>query len=142
MMEGTPEPFPQPTLQTQRALCAIQLNHSSEKLIAAFQALYEAFWVQGKPINQPEVISTALMNVFSDAEIQEIIKASQEKGAKQRLTENSDQAMESLAFGLPWFVATNSKGETETFWGVDHLGLVATHLGLDRRGEPGLRAML
>ena len=51
------------------------------------------------------------------------------------------------AFGLPWFVATNPKGETEGYWGFDHIGQVADHLGLERpkagkKSEVGWRAML
>ena len=61
---------------------------------------------------------------------------------KKRLSENSDLSMAEGAFGLPWFVATNTAGEKETFWGVDHMGQVVEHLGLDRKEEPGLRAML
>lgn len=30
----------------------------------------------------------------------------------------------------------------EVFWGVDHMGQVVEHLGLDRKSESGLRAML
>lgn len=50
--------------------------------------------------------------------------------------------MKEGAFGLPWFVATNTRGETDRFWGIDHLGMVVEQLGLDRGQEPGLRAML
>ena len=48
------------------------------------------------------------------------------------------------AFGI----ATNAKGETEYFWGFDHLGQVVDHLGIDRPaaggvgGEGGWKAML
>lgn len=28
--------------------------------------------------------------------------------------------------------ATNTKGETDSYWGFDHLGQVLDHLGLDR----------
>ena len=63
------------------------------------------------------------------------------------LSANTDQAVTDGAFGLPWFVATNAKGETEGYWGFDHIGQVADHLGLERpksnsRSEGGWRAML
>lgn len=61
---------------------------------------------------------------------------------KKMLSANTDRAMGDGAFGLPWFVAENGKGEREEFWGVDHLGQVVEFLGLDRGLEPGLRAML
>ncbi len=141
MSDGPPNPFPQPTLNTQRALCAIEMAHP-DKLPDSFAALYHAFWVEGKTIGKPEVIGPALQQVFGEAGAKEILEKVGSAEVKKRLSENSDWAMEKGAFGLPWFVATNAKGEEESFWGVDHLGQVVEHLGLERRDEPGLRALL
>lgn len=55
--------------------------------------------------------------------------------AKRKLTENTDRAFESGAFGMPWFECVNSKGEREGFWGFDHLGQVVRFLELN--GEAG-----
>jgi hypothetical protein len=44
------------------------------------------------------------------------------KEGKELFGKNTDRALADGAFGLPWFVATNGEGKTETFWGVDHLG--------------------
>ena len=43
--------------------------------------------------------------------------------------------------------ATNSEGKTECYWGFDHLGMVADHLGLKKLqpesdAERGWKAML
>ena len=51
---------------------------------------------------------------------------------KDLLRENTDLAMKAGAFGLPWYVAINAAGERDTFWGFDHLGAVADHLGVKR----------
>lgn len=61
---------------------------------------------------------------------------------KEQLVSNTNQAFSSGAFGLPWFECTNSKGETEGFWGVDHLGQVADFLELNRASDRGFRALL
>ena len=61
---------------------------------------------------------------------------------KALLAAGTARSFNSGAFGLPWFECTNSKGETEGFWGVDHLGQVADFLGLDRALEKGFRATL
>lgn len=46
-------------------------------------------------------------------------------------TENTSRATDiDGAFGLPWMVATNLRGETDRFWGCDRLSLMARHLGL------------
>lgn len=39
-------------------------------------------------------------------------------------------------------VATNSKGKTEGFWGIDHMGQLCDHLRLERPGGKGWRALL
>ena len=113
--EDTPKPFPQPTLNTQRALCAIEISHP-DKLSDAFASLYQAFWVEGKTIGKPEAIAPALQKVFGEAETKTIIEKMSSPEAKKRLSENSDAAMAEGAFGLPWFVATNAQGEKESFW--------------------------
>jgi 2-hydroxychromene-2-carboxylate isomerase len=64
------------------------------------------------------------------------------KEGKELLNKNSDAAFKDGAFGLPWFVATNSKGETEKYWGVDHLGQVANHLGLEKPRTGGWKTVL
>lgn len=64
------------------------------------------------------------------------------KEGKEILAKNSDAALADGAFGLPWFVATNSKGERETFWGVDHLAQVLNHLGLEKPTAGGWKSVL
>lgn len=61
---------------------------------------------------------------------------------KAILTSNTDRAFKEGAFGIPWFECTNAAGETEGFWGIDHLGQVVDFLGLDRSRDPGFRALL
>lgn len=61
---------------------------------------------------------------------------------KSLLTSNTEQAFKDGAFGLPWFMCTNAKGETEGYWGVDHIGQVAHFLGLDRGRDVGFKAVL
>lgn len=136
-----PKPFPQPTINTGRALCGVSMLYP-EKLPSAFEALYRAFWVEGKTINQPDVISSALKTELSGTEVEAVMGKIADPQVKKLLSSNTDKAMDEGAFGLPWFVAENGKGEKEAFWGVDHLGQVVEFLGLDRGSEPGLRAML
>jgi hypothetical protein len=38
--------------------------------------------------------------------------------------------------------ATNAKGETEKYWGVDHMGQLCDHLGLERPSGKGWKALL
>ncbi len=61
---------------------------------------------------------------------------------KKQLVKNTDRAFAEGAFGLPWMTCVNSKGETEGFWGVDHLGQVAQFLGLDKPKQGGWKSVL
>lgn len=62
----TPEPFPQPTINTQRALCALSMSNPS-KLPDAFAALYHAFWVERVAIGKPEVFGPILAKVLGES---------------------------------------------------------------------------
>jgi hypothetical protein len=46
------------------------------------------------------------------------------------------------AFGLPWFDCTNSQGDQEGFWGIDHLGRVVDFLQLDANMDKSFRVLL
>jgi 2-hydroxychromene-2-carboxylate isomerase len=64
------------------------------------------------------------------------------KEGKSILTENTEKAFADGAFGLPWIMATNSSGQTEGFWGVDHLGLVISFLGFEKPNDGGWKSLL
>lgn len=140
MADGTPDPFPQPTIQASRALCAIKQKFP-DKLMAAFTEIYNGIWLDLKPIGKPEVYSEYLARVFSQAEVEQIVEASATPAVKEQLVKNTDYAVEEGCFGLPYYIATNAQGESDTFWGFDHLAQVIDHLGLQRSG-PGFSAML
>jgi 2-hydroxychromene-2-carboxylate isomerase len=61
---------------------------------------------------------------------------------KKQLLENTDRAFAEGAFGLPWMTCVNSAGQTEGFWGVDHLGQVAHFLGLEKPKHGGWKSVL
>lgn len=121
-----------------RALCAIQTSDPA-KLQQATEALYEAFWSRHELISKPEVVAANLSKALGEDVAKRAMEGAQ-GDAKKTLTENTDRAFASGAFGLPWFECENAKGEKEGFWGIDHLGQVADFLGLERSKE--LRAQL
>lgn len=61
---------------------------------------------------------------------------------KKALMENTDRAFDDGAFGLPWMICTNTEGQTEAFWGVDHLGQVLQFLGAEKQRQGGWKAVL
>lgn len=140
--DDMPMPFPQPTVNAQRALSYVQKT-SPEKITAAFDALYRAFWIESQTINDLSVISSALEREFGKSLTEQIMTGIKSDDAKTALRQNTDKAVEDGCFGLPYFVATNAKGETETYWGVDHIGMMMDHLGLEvKRKDGGFRALL
>lgn len=144
MMDHVPNPFPQPTVTTQRTLCHIEEAYGQEKLSQALDALFRAFWVDGKtPIGKAEVIAEALEPVFGKAGVQKVMDGGKGDVAKARLKSNTERVVKEGAFGLPWFQATNEEGKTEGFWGVDHVGQMLEFLGMELPSEGGrYRAML
>ncbi|PNS20527.1 2-hydroxychromene-2-carboxylate isomerase [Sphaceloma murrayae] len=137
--QDSPKGFPHNTVSPMRALAALEQADPS-KLAPAFMELYKAYWVQGQPIDKPDVFGPALEKALGKDEAKKYLDAIATPEAKAHLIKNTEQAVENGAFGMPWMLATNSKGETEGFWGFDHLGQVVEYLGLER-GD-GLRAML
>jgi len=134
-----PEGFPPLTVQVMRAICAIEMS-MPEKLEQVFAELYLALWVNGKQAQKVEVFGPVIEQVLGAEKGKEILERIGSPEVKAQLQKNTDAAFEAGAFGLPWFVATNTKGETQGYWGFDHLGQVMDHLGLERGKET--RAML
>ncbi|TKX26241.1 DSBA-like thioredoxin domain-containing protein 1 [Elsinoe australis] len=134
-----PHAVTDPPSQTQRALAALELA-SPDKLGAAFAEVYKAYWVEGKPVEKPEVFGPALERAVGKELAKKAVDALGSAEAKSQLSKNTDKALADGAFGMPWYMATNAKGETEGFFGFDHLGQVIEHLGLERGDS--LRSML
>lgn len=177
--EQFPPGFPLNTLQAQRALVAASLVRP-DLWEEALAALFHAAWVDRKPVGSFEQVQPIFNLLFGDKATQEIIKKASEplvlplvtdkapqatsQEVKDLLTKQTNHALQSGSFGLPWFIgklnalsgfnsnrvppsATNALGETECFWGFDHLGQVTDFLDLQRvtavgEKESGWRAML
>ncbi|TID27817.1 HCCA isomerase/glutathione S-transferase kappa [Venturia nashicola] len=143
MHEEVPGGFPIATLGTQRVLCALALEQP-DAVTRVIDVLYHEFFVNHQMLNKPEVVATLIAKALGIS--YEDAKTWYDKGnsseAKALLMQNTKMAFDEGAFGLPWFIATNASGDRESFWGFDHLGQVADHLGLERSTANGWRAML
>ncbi|PSR85541.1 2-hydroxychromene-2-carboxylate isomeras-like protein [Coniella lustricola] len=133
-----------------------QTSPAAQKiLISALDAFYDAYWVQGRIVSEKEVLSEVLGKILSsssssssssttgsgNSNVEQILTLATTEG-KKILQANTDQAYAEGAFGLPWMVCENNKGEKEGFWGVDHLGCVLEFLGIEKPRSGGWRAML
>ncbi|KAJ4380012.1 hypothetical protein N0V86_004319 [Didymella sp. IMI 355093] len=140
--KGSPPGFPINTLPIQRALASLSVSHP-QSVESAISLFYENTWVQwGEPL-KPENLQAILRTVVgSDEEAKKVLEKTKTDEVKTVLSQNTEKAFADGAFGLPYFVATNSKGETEGFWGVDHMGQLTDFLGLERPSGKGWRALL
>lgn len=150
MNADIPDGFPPLTLNVMRSIVAMghlasngQPSSSSQPaqvaILKALDAFFEAYWVRNQDVVNKDVMADILEGTGADvAKVAEVAGSE----AKRILLKNTDQAFADGAFGLPWFVCENDKGEKEGFWGVDHLGVVLDFLGLEKPRAGGWRAML
>ncbi|KAJ6440851.1 2-hydroxychromene-2-carboxylate isomerase [Purpureocillium lavendulum] len=139
-----PSNFPPMTLGIMRQLAALDEADGRDKqrrLVQALDALYHEFWAEHGETHKPEVLRPLMEKVLG-GEAAAAIAAEAARVGKAALQRNTDEAFAAGAFGLPWMVCTNAAGETESFWGVDHLGQVASFLGLKRPESGGWKALL
>ena len=142
-------------IKPNRLLAYLSLKHpNTPHLVAAYDALYASFWGGANSniaVAQPDG-EAGFLAILSKVLPEDIMKdVEQDWGgeeAKKALAGNTEKVeKEEGAFGLPWFVCENAKGEREAFWGVDHLGVVVRFMGLQGEDETAgkkqvLRALL
>lgn len=146
MDEQMPEGFPQSSLLTQRALCAVNLKYP-QKLEEVIATLFFCSFVERKAVHTSNDLLSVLATILGESEAGEILEKSNSDEIKKLLFANTSEALAEGSFGVPWYVAVNGEGQKEGFWGFDHLALVADHLGLQKptpgtAREGGWRALL
>ncbi|CBX94758.1 similar to 2-hydroxychromene-2-carboxylate isomerase [Plenodomus lingam JN3] len=114
----TPSFFPILSLLPQRALGYIKEAHP-DKFISVFLSIYAAMWQDGQDVSKPELLFQILHQHFSDAEVDRIMKSAKTAPYKQLLNDKTKEALDRGAFGCPWFIVRNAKGEEEPFFGSD-----------------------
>jgi len=100
-------------------------HYPAEKFDATFPAFSAGYWSKGINISTPEGVVEALKDVFSAEETREIMKHAVSPENKKRVIELT---MGAGAFGAPWVVAVNSRGESRGWFGNDRWDQVFEHL--------------
>ena len=118
-----------PTAAVQRALLACSCL-DPERYLKAVDAMYFEIWGKASGVQSPEVFHPILTKVLGEEMANEVVCQSSSEEMRELLRKNTDEALASGAPGMPWMVAVNSQGKEDHFWGFDHLGLVARHLGI------------
>lgn len=94
-----------------RATCAVTDAAAQARVV---ERLFRATWAESRPMHEPDTIRALLHELGLPADA--LLAAAGAEPARQRLRENTDQALAQGVFGVPTFAA---KGEL--FWGFDDM---------------------
>ncbi len=112
--------FPINTLALMRGAVAMQAR-SEEEFHRYLEAVFEAIWCEGKNMGDPQVIAQVLGAAGFDP--QQVFALATDTAAKDRLKENTDEAIARGVFGAPTFFVGD-----QMFWGQDRMDFVADAL--------------
>ncbi|KAF2276004.1 thioredoxin-like protein [Westerdykella ornata] len=125
----TPKNFPILSLLPQRALVFIKTKHPN-LLVPTLLDFFRALWEDGLDISKPDQVAQVLSKRYSEADVCEILEKANSPECKQALNDNTKEALAKGAFGCPWFIVKNSKGEEEPFFGSDRFHYIWDFLQL------------
>lgn len=108
--------FPVNTLVLMRGAAGLQLRREQDfpRYVAA---IFNAMWVKPRNLNEPAEVGSVLKDAGFDP--QEMLALTAEQEVKDRLKENTDEAVARGAFGAPTFFVGQ-----EMFFGQDRLEFV------------------
>ena len=102
-----------------RVSCAVANESDRLKVV---DRLFRATWAESRTVNEPETLRQLLSELALPAD--ELLAAAATEPVKQRLRENTDQALAQGIFGVPTLAARD-----ELFWGFDDLEYLEMFLG-------------
>ncbi|KAG0632739.1 DSBA-like thioredoxin domain-containing protein [Tuber brumale] len=139
-----PSVFPVLTAKPQRGLIYIKSHFPEATYLEAFRLLWVSLWEQDEDISQESQLAETWSGLFNEQEVNSIIKATEEEEYKNALMENTNEAVRNGAFGAPWSVVRNAKGQETRYFGSDRFHFMWEFLGIgDGTGfAPSPRAVL
>ncbi|KAF9937132.1 Glutathione S-transferase kappa 1 [Mortierella antarctica] len=129
-----PSVFPIVSISAMRLLVAIQ-NHESDDLYVQCVEK-EAYWSKNQNIAQKEDLIAAVAPVLgSEAKAEQYYQMTSDKDVKQKLIDNTNEAIEAGAFGAPTFIVkTAGSDEAHMFFGSDRFETMASILNVPYPG--------
>ena len=152
LRKGVPRGFPVSTVGAMRVLTALGEEVEPEVFARAIEVFWSALWnpeaevlrgVKSEDgefnIKDPAVLRALLSRVdeIGGDLAARVVERMADKEVKDKLVANTNTSFKAGAFGIPWFQCVNSRGETEGFWGFDHVGQVVRFLGLEEGADFG-----
>jgi 2-hydroxychromene-2-carboxylate isomerase len=107
--------FPINTLMLMRGATALQMRDPQD-LVAYVDAIYRAIWVDGKNMNDPEVVAAVLHQAGFDPAA--LLAMANDPEVKDRLKSDQDAVARGV-FGAPTFFV-----DGQMYWGQDRLDFV------------------
>lgn len=111
-----------------RTVLALRAALACAQTWRAAQALFAAYWRDGKDLEDALVVAAVLNDAGFDGATA-VVRANEE-ATKAHLRANTDRAISRGVFGVPAMVLIRDGHEPELFWGVDRLEHVRRALGL------------
>jgi len=76
-------------------------------------------WKEHIDVGKPDAMAKCLARHFGQEQVKEILTAANSPQVKGALLDMTDRALESGAYGCPWWEVTNASGKKEPFFGSD-----------------------
>lgn len=76
-------------------------------------------WENGKDVSKADILVDVLRRQLKEEEVKVVLEKANSTPIKQRLNDNTKEALDRGAFGCPWYFVRNSTGEEEPFFGSD-----------------------
>jgi len=146
MKHPAPSVFPAATIKAQRLLTALSAQHSpviasgskQDSLVEnAFRALWVAYYGKDLDIGKDDVIIEALAPIVpggKDAVAKMLKDEAASSQVKEALTAKTKEAIDSGAFGAPWWIITRADGKQEVFFGSDRMEHICGFLRVPYQG--------
>jgi glutathione S-transferase kappa 1 len=97
----------------------IKDNYPTEKYETVFGELWKAMWEEHWDLSKPDKMAECLSRHLSNADVKKIMEGANTPESKKKLNDTTQKALDSGAFGCPWFQVTNKEGVAEPFFGSD-----------------------
>ncbi|KAE9988954.1 hypothetical protein EG327_003168 [Venturia inaequalis] len=126
----TPPFFPILSLLPQRCMTFMKDNYPAEKYETVFGELWKAMWEEHWDLSKPDKMAECLARHLSNADVKRIMEGANTPECKKKLNDTTQRALDTGAFGCPWFQVTNKEGIAEPFFGSDRFHYMWQHLGV------------
>lgn len=111
-----PDPFPVSAVAASRAFYWLHDRDPDQARLFA-RSVFHGIFGEGQDLSSPESVADIAASLFVDRD--ELLAALQDQAVKDRLRDETDEAMEKGVFGSPYFIV-----DGEGFWGSDRIWMI------------------